>query len=57
MWVLSFLHEPSPASFIYFWYIYKQTKQFLQQIYVKNFNPQSGTVIRTHNLMTMSLLP
>ena len=40
-----------------FLFIFKQTLQFLQQIYVINVHPLYGAGIRTHNLLDMSLLP
>ena len=37
--------------------LFKQTLQFLQQIYVKNDHPVYGAGIRTHDLQNSSLLP
>ena len=37
--------------------LFKQTKQFLQQINVKNVHPVTGAGIRTHNLLNMSRIP
>ena len=37
--------------------LFKQTLQFLQQIYVKNVHPVYGASIRTHNLQDVSLFP
>ena len=37
--------------------LFKQTLQFLQQYMGKNVHPVSGTGIRTHNLLNVSLLP
>ena len=44
-------------SFFVYFRIFKQTLQFLQQIFVKNFHAVHGAVIRTHDLQEMSLLP
>ena len=37
--------------------LFKQSLQFLQQIYVKNVHPVYGAGICTHNIQDMSLLP
>ena len=41
--------------FVYF-SLFKQTLQFLRQIYVKKFHPVFCAGIRTHNLLNVSLL-
>ena len=48
---------PTPASFSLILGLFKQTLQFLQQIYVKNVHPVYGAGIRTHNLQNVSLFP
>ena len=40
-----------------FFRLFKQTIQFLQQIYVKNVNPAYSAGICSHDLQNMSLLP
>ena len=53
-----FLNGPTPAFFIVYFGLFKQTPlQILQQINVKNVHPVYGAGIRTHNLQNMSLLP
>ena len=47
---------PTPVSFPIFLFYFKQTMEYLQQINVKIYL-ESGTVIRTHNFWSMSLLP
>ena len=44
-----------PASFLFYFRLFKQTLQFLQQIYVKNVHPVYGAGIRTHDLWNMLL--
>ena len=45
--------------FLVYFCLFKQTLQFLYQIYVKKWyvHPVYGTMIQTHNLWNMSLLP
>ena len=47
-WVFSKWDIPSLLS-VYFC-LFKQTLQFLQQIYAKNVHPVYGAGIQTHNL-------
>ena len=42
---------------IFYFRLFKQTLQFLQQINVKNVHPVHDAGIRTHNLWSTSLLP
>ena len=48
-----------PDLFFVYFRPFKQTLQFLQQIYVKKCydHPEYGTGIQTHNLRNTSLLP
>ena len=64
---LVFLNRTSKAFFkkmiqsrpllLYIFGLFKQTKQFFQQMFVKNVHPLYGAGIRTHNLRKVSLLP
>ena len=55
--VLDFLNGPSPASFIvYFQYFKTKNYNFYRDIFKKLY-PVSGTRIRTHELLDVSLLP
>ena len=45
--LFTYKNGPSPAFFVYF-RLSKQTKQFLQQINVKNIHPVNVAGIRTH---------
>ena len=47
---------PSSITFAFIFGFFKQTMRNLQQINVKNVHPVSGTGIRTHNPLIMSLL-
>ena len=47
----------NPASFLFIFGLFKQTLQFLQQIYVKNVHPVYGARIRTYDLRNVSLFP
>ena len=47
----------NPGLFLFYFCLFKQTLQFLQQINVKNVHPVSGTRIQTHNLLITSLFP
>ena len=38
-------HEPSPASFLFDFRLFKQTSQFMQQINMKNVHPVNGAGI------------
>ena len=46
-----------PGLFFVYFHLFKQTSQFLQQMYVKNVHPVHGAGIWTHNLQILSLLP
>ena len=48
---------PSSASFSFIFVLFKQTLQFLQQIYMKNVHPVDTAGIWTYDLRNMSLLP
>ena len=48
---------PTPASFSFIFGLFKQTLQFLQQIYVKNVHPVYSAGIWTHDLWNVGLLP
>ena len=48
---------PTSASFLFIFVLFKQTLQFLQQIYVKNVHPVYGAGIQTHDLRNVSLFP
>ena len=47
---------PSSATFSFIFGFFKQTLQILEQIDVKNLHSVSGTRIRNHDLLIMSLL-
>ena len=44
-----------PGLFFIYFCLFKQTLQFLQQIYVKNVHPVYGAGIRTDNFQNISL--
>ena len=46
-----------PSLFLFIFDLFKQTLQFLQQIYVKNMHPVYGARMQTHDLTKMSHLP
>ena len=48
---------PTTASFLFIFDLFKQTLQFLQQIYVKTYPPVYGAGMQTHDLSNMSRLP
>ena len=48
--------QPRPLFRLFFG-LFKQTLQFLQQIYVKNVHPVYGAGIRTHDLWNVNLFP
>ena len=52
-----FLNWPTPASFSFILGLFKQTLQFLQQMYVKNVHPVYGAGIRTHDIQNVCLFP
>ena len=47
----------NPASFLFIFVFFKQTTQFVQQIYVKKVIPGYSAGIRTHDLCNESLFP
>ena len=53
---LFFKKWTNPGLFLLTFGLFKQTKQFLQQINVKNVHPVYGTGIQIHDLRNMSLL-
>ena len=58
MVLLSFFKKRAhPRPLFHLISFFKQTLQFLQQIYVKTVHPVYGAGIGTHNLLYMSLLP
>ena len=52
-----FKNVPIPASFSFILGLFKQTLQFLQQMYVKNVHPVYGAGIRTHDIQNVCLFP
>ena len=55
--ILFFKKCEIPGLFFVYFRLFKQTLQFLQQIYVKNVHPVYGAGILTHDLQDLSLLP
>ena len=56
---IMFFKWATPGLFLVYFRLFKQTLQFLQQIYVKKCydHPVYGVGIRTHDLRNTSLLP
>ena len=55
--ILFWKYGPTPASYSFIFSLFKQTRQFFQQINAKNVHPVYGSGIRTHNLSNMSCHP
>ena len=56
-WSFFWKNGPSISLFLIYFRLFKQTLQFLQQIYVKNVHPVYCAGIWTHDLQEISLLP
>ena len=55
--IVFFKKWPTPASFSFIFGLFKQTIQFLPQMYVKNVHPVYSAGIQTHDLQNITLFP